>query len=61
MTLLRLHLALVVVATSYLTLGLFSHQDAQDWCLHYAVVTLVIAAVTLKKELKIRALTRTEN
>lgn len=61
MTLLRLHLALVVIATSYLTLGIFSSEDAEELWLPYALITLALAAVSLRKEMTARALARPEN
>lgn len=54
MTLLRLHLSLVIVATSYLTLGVFSPDDARELWWQYGVVSLVLAAVSLWKETRKR-------
>jgi hypothetical protein len=50
MTLLRLHLLLVVVASSYITLGVFATEKAQDLWLLYGLITLTLAAWSLKKE-----------
>lgn len=55
MTLLRLHLSLVIVATSYLTLGIFSPVDAKALWWQYGVVSLLLAAVSLWKETRGRA------
>lgn len=54
MTLLRLHLSLVIVATSYLTLGIFSPTDAQELWWQYGVLSLLLAAVSLWKEMRTR-------
>ena len=40
----RLHLAIIVVSTSYLTLGAFDQPAAREYWLPYALVTLVLAA-----------------
>lgn len=50
MTLLRLHLALVVVGSSYLTLGVFSPDRARDLWWQYGLVSLALAVVSLWKE-----------
>lgn len=41
----RVHLATVIIATSYLTLGVFDRDAARDYWLPYALATLVLAAV----------------
>ena len=48
--LLRLHLALVVTASSYLTLGLTNIEKAEDLLVPYAVVTLVLSGLSLWRE-----------
>lgn len=41
----RVHLATVVFATSYITLGVADPQAAHDYWAYYAVVTLVLAVI----------------
>lgn len=55
MTLLRLHLSLVVVASSYLTLGLFSPGRAEELWAWYGGLSLLLAALSLWKEMGRRA------
>jgi hypothetical protein len=50
MTLLRLHLSLVVIASSYLTLGLAARDKAEDALLPYAVITLALSGLSLWRE-----------
>jgi hypothetical protein len=50
MMLLRIHLSLVIIASSYLTLGLTNIDRAEDLLLPYAVVTLALAGLSLWRE-----------
>lgn len=48
--LLRLHLSLVIVASSYLTLGLTNIDKAEELLIPYAVVTLALSGASLWRE-----------
>jgi hypothetical protein len=53
--LLRLHMVIVFVASSYITLGLFSPDQARELWSPYAVLMLVLAIVNLAWERNGRA------
>lgn len=48
--LLRLHLAIVVVASSYLTLGVFAPTQARNLWAPYALLMFTLAVVNLLNE-----------
>jgi hypothetical protein len=54
MILLRLHLSLVVIASSYLTLGVAAPEKARDLWWQYAGVTLILSLASLVYEWRCR-------